>query len=56
MKLCQLMTKMYRHKTLDTFVRGLRDDLSRLLGMKQPTDLPYNTTFMSQARKPSITY
>jgi len=36
----QLMTKMYRDKALDTFVRGLRGDLSRLLGMKEPADLP----------------
>jgi len=36
----KLMTKMYRDKALDTFVRGHRGDLSRLFGMKEPTDLP----------------
>lgn len=44
MELCaeseQLMTKLYRDKALDTFVRGLRGDLPRLLGIKEPTDLP----------------
>jgi len=32
----QIITKMYR----DTFVRGLQGDLSRLMRMKEPTDLP----------------
>lgn len=36
----QLLTKTYRDKALDTFVRGLRGDLPRLLGMREPTDLP----------------
>lgn len=36
----QLLTKTYRDKALDTFVRGLRGDLSKLLGMREPTDLP----------------
>ena len=36
----RLMTKLYRDKALDTFIRGLRGDLSRLLGMKEPSDLP----------------
>lgn len=35
-----LMTKMYRDKALDTFVRGLQGDLPRLLGIKEPVDLP----------------
>ena len=36
----QLMTKLYRDKALDIFVRELRGDLSRLLGLKEPADLP----------------
>ncbi|XP_075157913.1 uncharacterized protein LOC142231180 [Haematobia irritans] len=36
----QLLTQTYRDKALDTFVRGLKGDLARLLGMKEPTDLP----------------
>lgn len=36
----QLFTQSYRDKALDTFVRGLNGDLSRLLGMKEPVDLP----------------
>lgn len=36
----QLFTQTYRDKALDTFVRGLKGDLSRLLGMKEPVDLP----------------
>lgn len=36
----QMMTKLYRDKALDTFIRGLRGDLPRLLGMKEPEDLP----------------
>jgi len=35
-----LMTKMYRDKALDKFIRGLRGDLSRLLEIRDPTDLP----------------
>lgn len=35
-----VMTKLYRDKALDTFIRGLRGDLPRLLGIKEPTDLP----------------
>lgn len=35
-----VMTQAYRDKALDTFVRGLRGDLPRLLSMKGPTDLP----------------
>lgn len=35
-----LLTKSYREKALDTFVRGLNGDLPRLLGMKEPVDLP----------------
>lgn len=35
----QLLTKTYRNKALDAFVRGLRGDLPRLLGMKEPSDL-----------------
>lgn len=34
-----LLTKTYRNKALDTFVRGLRGDLPRLLGMREPSDL-----------------
>lgn len=36
----QLMTETYRNKALDTFIRGLRGDLPRLLGTREPTDLP----------------
>ena len=35
-----IMTKSYRDKALDTFIRGLNGDLPRLLGMKEPVDLP----------------
>ncbi len=35
-----VLTNTYRDKALDTFVRGLSGDLSRLLGMKEPSDLP----------------
>lgn len=35
-----MMTKLYRDKALDTFIRELRGDLPRLLGMKKPEDLP----------------
>lgn len=34
------MTQAYRDKALDTFVRGLRGDLPRLLSIKEPADLP----------------
>lgn len=34
------VTKMYREKALDTFIRGLRGDLPRLLAIKEPADLP----------------
>ncbi|CAD7000988.1 unnamed protein product [Ceratitis capitata] len=36
----RILTHTYRDKALDTFVRGLSGDLSRLLGMKEPADLP----------------
>lgn len=36
----QLLTKLYRDKALDMFMRGLRGDLPRLLAMKEPMDLP----------------
>lgn len=36
----QTLTHTYRDKALDTFIRGLSGDLSRLLGMKEPVDLP----------------
>lgn len=35
-----LLTANYRDKALDTFIRGLKGDLPRLLGMKEPADLP----------------
>lgn len=35
-----LVTKSYRDKALDTFIRGLNGDLPRLLGMREPADLP----------------
>lgn len=35
-----LLTQTYRDKALDTFVRGLNGDLPRLLGIREPTDLP----------------
>lgn len=35
-----LLTRTYRDKALDTFVRGLKGDLPRLLGMREPVDLP----------------
>lgn len=34
------MTKAYREKALDTFVRGLKGDLPRLLSIREPVDLP----------------
>lgn len=36
----RLLTETYRIKALDTFVRGLNGDLPRLLGMREPKDLP----------------
>uniref|UniRef100_A0A034VZ85 Retrovirus-related Gag polyprotein from transposon HMS-Beagle n=1 Tax=Bactrocera dorsalis TaxID=27457 RepID=A0A034VZ85_BACDO len=36
----QILSRTYREKALDTFVRGLSGDLSKLLGMKEPADLP----------------
>lgn len=35
-----LLTQTYRDKALDTFIRGLKGDLPKLLAMKEPTDLP----------------
>lgn len=35
-----LLTRTYRDKALDTFIRGLKGDLPRLLGMREPVDLP----------------
>lgn len=35
-----VMTQSYRQKALDTFIRGLRGDLPRLLSMKEPIDMP----------------
>lgn len=34
------MSQSYRDKALDTFVRGLKGDLPRLLSIKEPTNLP----------------
>lgn len=36
----RLLTQTYRDKALDTFIRGLKGDLPRLLGIREPTDLP----------------
>lgn len=36
----RLLTETYRDKALDTFIRGLNGDLPRLLGIKEPIDLP----------------
>lgn len=36
----RLFTQSYRDKALDTFIRGLNGDLSRLLGIREPVDLP----------------
>lgn len=36
----RLLTETYRDKALDTFIRGLNGDLPRLLGIKEPVDLP----------------
>lgn len=35
-----VMTTSYRNKALDTFVRGLKGDLPRLLSIKEPENLP----------------
>ncbi len=35
-----MMTQSYRNKALDTFIRGLNGDLPRLLGIREPADLP----------------
>lgn len=35
-----MMTQTYRDKALDTFIRGLNGDMPRLLGIKEPVDLP----------------
>lgn len=35
-----LLTQTYRDKALDTFIRGLNGDLPKLLGMREPVDLP----------------
>lgn len=35
-----LLTRTYRDKALDTFIRGLKGDLPRLLGIREPVDLP----------------
>lgn len=35
-----LLTESYRNKALDTFIRGLNGDLPKLLGMREPVDLP----------------
>lgn len=37
----KLLTQTYREKALDTFVRGLKGDLPRLLGVREPKDLPH---------------
>lgn len=34
------LTQVYRDKALDTFVRGLRGDLPKLLSIREPIDLP----------------
>ena len=37
----QVLTNTYRDKALDTVIRGLSGDLSKIpLGMKEPIDLP----------------
>lgn len=35
-----VMTQAYRDKALDTFVRGLKGDLPKLLSVREPADLP----------------
>lgn len=35
-----IMTQTYRQIALDTFIRGLKGDLSRLLSIREPQDLP----------------
>ena len=34
-----LLTKNYKNKAVDTFVKGLRCDLPRLLGIREPKDI-----------------
>lgn len=36
----RMMTQSYRDRALDTFIRGLNGDLPRLLGIREPVDLP----------------
>lgn len=36
----RMITQSYRDKALDTFIRGLNGDLPRLLGIREPVDLP----------------
>lgn len=35
-----IMTETYRQKALDTFIRGLRGDLPKLLSIREPVNLP----------------
>lgn len=35
-----MLMHAYRDKALDTFIRGLKGDLPRLLGIREPSDLP----------------
>lgn len=35
-----MLTQSYKNKALDTFITGLNGDLSKLLGLKEPADLP----------------
>ena len=35
-----LLTQTYRDKALDTFIRGLNGELPKLLGIREPSDLP----------------
>ena len=35
-----VLVSTYREKALDVFIRGLKGDLPRLLGMREPADLP----------------
>lgn len=37
----EAMTNAYRDKALDTFIRGLKGDLPRLLSTREPTDLQH---------------
>lgn len=36
----QILTETYKRKALDTFIGGLSGDLPRLLGIREPEDLP----------------